>query len=164
MHRVCACRSQVAACKVIQTNRTHLTRYIDVQQYTGNILGNLFSYAAVCCYLLAVVLQLPAQGLCSMPTQPGTGCRFALIQLVRMSRSITACYAQTVHCSCLQIILVTAACTGFVQHVVEVNHPARSVRTTDNIQTGTPRPKTYSNILSNLFCICCCQAATACTG
>jgi hypothetical protein len=62
MHRVCACRgSQVAACRSF--NRTHLTRYIDVQQYTGNILGNLFwSYAAVCCYLLAVVLQLPAQG------------------------------------------------------------------------------------------------------
>jgi hypothetical protein len=28
--------------------------------------------------------------------------------------------AQTVRDCCLQIILVTAACTGFVQHVVEV--------------------------------------------
>jgi hypothetical protein len=47
--------NQVTACRVIQTDRTHPTGYI-VNNILCNILGNLFwSYAAVCCYLLAVV-------------------------------------------------------------------------------------------------------------
>jgi hypothetical protein len=62
MHRVCAaCRKSGSPCKVIRT-----TEHIQ----TGTLMSEsiLATYEQLVLHLLAVVLQLPAQGLCSMPT------------------------------------------------------------------------------------------------
>jgi hypothetical protein len=84
----------------------------------------LFGPYTACCYLLAVVLQLPAQGLCSMPTQPGTGCRrltasHANKQAYVHYRCAKAVQGKLVSCSCLQVNLATAGCTGFVHMSIQ---------------------------------------------
>jgi hypothetical protein len=73
MHRVCA------AC--LETGLQPARSTIPTQHFqigavmSASMLGSLScSYAGVCCWLLVVALLLPAQGLCTKPTQPGTAC------------------------------------------------------------------------------------------
>jgi hypothetical protein len=71
--------------------RTHLTRYIDVNNilvYWATCFGHMQLFAAICWLLCCSCLHR----VCAACPQPGTGCRFALIGTTRgMSRSITAC-------------------------------------------------------------------------
>jgi hypothetical protein len=161
MHRVCAaCRgSQVTACKVIQTNRTHLTRYIDVQQYTCNILGTCFVICS-CLLLSAGCVAAACTGFVQHAHTARYRCRFALIgtTLVRMSRSITVVMLLKL---CVAVCKLSGYCC---MHRVcaacrKSGSPCKVIRPTEHIQTGTLMSEsilaTYEQLVLHLLAVGC---------
>jgi hypothetical protein len=93
MHRVCAASrgSQVTGLQG-HSDRQHIqpgTLMSDsiLVTYWATCFGHIQLFAAICWLLLQ-----PAQGLCSMPTQPGTGCKACLTASTHAKRRHNAYY------------------------------------------------------------------------
>jgi hypothetical protein len=120
MHRVCAASREVRlqACKVIQTDRTHPTGYI-VSDSILVILGNLFgpySYlllSAGCCVATACTVcaacphRYRLQGMSEAASTHAN--KRAYDALPCCAKAVQG---KLVSCSCLQVNLATAGCTG----------------------------------------------------
>jgi hypothetical protein len=156
----------VAACSFVH----HWYRLQGMSDRVNNTQTSMHTYTACCatplvsCSCLQAVLNTVVctalQGLCNMATQPNTGCKACLTASTHANRHAhlysSVLQLSLCSCGCLQSILVTAVCTGFVQHVLKPGTACRSTIPTQHFQIGAVMSASMLGSLSCSYAGVCC--------